>query len=643
VQTLREPIATIRRDPFVWVVTSLVLSMLIWLSLARYQGYNAGMFDLGNMAQAIWSATQGQPLLYSRPEGYAASRLAGHVELGYFLIVPLYALLPDPRTLLVFQAVLFVVGGFGAYRLAARRTTSRYAARCVLLAYLLYPTALTSVLFDFHADTLTLPLLMLALDALDQRAWWRYALLLAITLSLKFYLAAVVAGIGVVLLLWGSLRRVGMFTIVAGIAYGVLAFFVIRPLFAHTAAGGVGAVTTNYLAYYFGELQELQQTLGERFLNALIVFGPIMLVAWRGWRWLLPGLPIAAAALISTGPGGAFDFRYHHYAVVVPFLIMALIEGIQRAQAAPRKRGGRTWRGDLGLTAGIVLLCSALLVDIPLNPLFWFRLPGSGLDHAMYGVTARDALKDEFLAHVPTDAPTAASNFLAPHLVQRSTLYLTRYPDEARGPERLPILLPQVDVVVADALFDFFLPIDGGYAGGIDGDRDAIALMLRNPQFGLAQTRDGLLLFTRVSAGKGLQNIITTQPDDGRPALERVGEAIELVDMAAEPVIGQRMRLSYTWRITGGFGNQRYVAVTQIAETSGMRFVHLPSYALMPAWQWQPGRLYTETFEIDLPAEIKPIQLALRTGWYDLASPYAYLTDTRSLFAREILELPRIP
>ncbi len=40
-----------------------------------------------------------------------------------------------------------------------------------------YPTALTSVLFDFHGDTLAMPLLLFALDALDQRAWGRYILL----------------------------------------------------------------------------------------------------------------------------------------------------------------------------------------------------------------------------------------------------------------------------------------------------------------------------------------------------------------------------------------------------------------------------------------------------------------------------------
>jgi uncharacterized membrane protein len=623
---------TARHDRFLWIMMLLVSLMLSWLSIARYVGYNAAMFDLGNMTQAIWSGSQGQPLLYSRPEGFAASRLAGHVELGYFLLAPIYALFPDPRTLLVFQALLFASGAFAAYRLAARRTQSHFAARCVALCYLFYPTALTSVLFDIHADTFAMPILMWVLDALEEKAWWRYAILVAIALSFKFYVAAAIAGIGFVLIMWGKQRRPGILTISIALAYGAIAFFVIRPLFAHTTAGGTGAVTSNYLSYYFGQSAELAQTALERLVNALVVFGPVLLLAWRGWRWLVPGMPIAAAALISTGPAGTFDFRYHHYAVVVPFIIMALIDGIAQAQSLPRKRGGRSWSGDLRLCSAIVVICSALLVNIPLNPLFWLGIPGYGFDHTSYGTTSRDALKEPFLAQIPADAPVMVSNFLAPHAVNRPVVYLTRYPDEASGPERLPNLLPQVDYVVADALFDFYLPIDGGYAGGVDGDREAITLLLNNSQFGLAQTNDGLLLFSRAQAGKGLQQQIEQIPDDGRPAQQTYGDRIELVASSSEQIGPQRVRLSFTWRLKHGFAERRYVAVTHVQEE--LRYVHLPSFALLPAWQWQPGVLYIETFEIDLPPAINPTQLNLRTDWYDIASPYAFLTDSRSVLEK---------
>jgi hypothetical protein len=304
---------------------------------------------------------------------------------------------------------------------------------------------------------------------------------------------------------------------------------------------------------------------------------------------------------------------------------------MQQASSAPNRprRSGRNWRGDLLLTTGVTVLCAVLLVDTPLNPLFWLGGLGNGLDPSVYGIQARDAQKERFLARIPPDAPTAASTFIAAHLTNRATLYLLRYPDEANGPERLPKLLPQVDYAVADSLFDFFLPIDGGYAGGLDGDRAAIGLLLQDPNFGLINTSDGLLLFQRNAGAASLKNEIARQPDDQAPALARYGSAIELVRASAIQTEPGRLRMSFTWRLTGGFGNGQYVAVTRVRGQSE-RFVHLPSYALQPAWEWRAGQLFQETFEVEVPTDLAPGSYAIQTGWYDLSSPYAYATDQRS-------------
>src|SRR4051794_17181677 len=93
----------------VWIALACCGGMLAWLSVARYRGYNAGMLDLGNMTQAIASVLRGEPLIFTYKDG-AMSRLSLHVELFYYLLVPLYALWHDPRGLLVFQAALFALG-----------------------------------------------------------------------------------------------------------------------------------------------------------------------------------------------------------------------------------------------------------------------------------------------------------------------------------------------------------------------------------------------------------------------------------------------------------------------------------------------------------------------------------------------------
>lgn len=613
--------------------------MLTWLSVARYQGYNAGMLDLGNMSQAIASVQRGAPLIFTYKDG-ATSRLAMHVEIIYYLLAPFYALWPDPRTLLVLQAGLFAFGAIPVYRLALRQLNNAFAARCLALAYLLYPTAQTSVLFDLHGDTLAMPILLFALDALDQRAWWRYGLFITLALSCKFYVAAAVALLGPVIWVAMRTRRAAVVTTTAGVVYGFVAFAIIRPLFttAQTSSAHRGL---SYLSFYFGQMSELLGTWDQRMISALVVFGPALFLAWRGWRWLLPAAPIALAALLSTGPGGAYDYRYHHYALVVPFVIRAVIAGAAQMKHAQERRvsigfgarrSARTWRGDVILTLLCVALLNVALVDTPLNPLFWLRLPGQGLDAAVYGRIPRDALKDQFVGEVPPTAPLAASNFLAPHLVNRDTLYLLRYPDEPTA-GRLAGYLPQVQIAVADALFDFVTPLDdGSFAGGIDYDADAIRQLLQAPGWSLTTARDGLLRFERTNNRPGLQQSIQ-QVTDSAPAQAQFGNGIDLVRSTITPdaTNPRRFHANFRWRVTSAFDPSRQlVAVSTFGDDTTSRIVHLPSYVLQPTSTWQPGQVWEEQFDLELPAALPPGQATWRTAWYDVSNPFAPSTDERS-------------
>jgi uncharacterized membrane protein len=629
------------RARYDWVALALACalgSLLAWLSVRRYTGYNAGMLDLGNMAQAIWSAGQGQPLIYTAPDG-PLSRLGWHVELIYLLIAPWYALLPDPRLLLVLQATLFALGALPVYRMALRRTASRFAARCLAAGYLLYPTALTSVLFDLHGDTLAMPLLLFLLDALDRRAWWASAVWAALALSCKFYVALPVALLGLVWWRYRGERRVGLALWAAGTLYGAVAFFVVRPLFggASAAAQPNGA---SYLSFYFGAWAELLASLDQRVLSALVVFGPLLLLAWRGWPWLLPALPLALAALLSTGPGGAYDYRYHHYAVAVPFIVAAAIEGLGRLKdrAEQGQRLRRPWRGEAGLALAIVALFAALLVDTPLNPLFWLNLPGRGLDPSAYGLTRRDALKTAWLRdNVPPQTPLAASNFLAPHLSNRATLHLLRYPDEPT-PARFGQHLNAVDYAVADALFDYATPIDGGFAGGITYDADAIALLLRAPNWGLVAARDGLLLFQKnPAAERVLPQYVEVDAAQPAPPRAQFADAIALRDWELTPLGDGRYRLRYEWQALRPLNGPPLVAVSRLVGVADARLPHLPTLALHPTPRWTPGQVVRETFELRLPPDLAAGSYELRVGWYDSGHFAAAATDARSRVGEEFV------
>lgn len=637
------PLPRPSRDPWLWLAATAIGAMLAALGVLRYAGYNADMFDLGNMAQAIASVRRGEPLVFTYGEGQM-SRLALHVELFYFLLALPYALWPDPRMLIVAQAALYALGALPAYALAARRMESRSAGLAAALVYLLFPVGQTAVLLDIHGDTFAVPFLLFALDALDRRAWRPYALWLALALSCKFYVALPVAALGPLVWWCYGERRAGLLTALGGVAYGLLAFLVIRPLFttAETSSLHRGG---SYLAFYFGQLDLLAETAALRLANALIVFVPILLPLRRGWLWVVPGLPIIAAALLST-LDGSYAYGSHHYAIAVPFLVMAAIDGVdrlRRGQGALARHPGRgapppvtpaharAARAELAMTVAITALVSLALVDTPLNPQFWMGRPNTGLDPAKYGVTSRDAVKTRLLGEeLPPAAPVAASLHLAPHLADRETLYLIRY-EVNQQTRALPELLPEVSYAVADALYDFRVALpDGGVDGGPASERAEIGLLLGEPSFGLVAARDGLLLFQRdPPAGAALAQEVATAPDDGRAALARLGP-FELIAARVDPLEGRRFRATFEWRAAPGGPPPPAVAVSALDGLADARIVHLPSFALLPTERWRAGQIVRESFELELPADTPAGRYLWRVAWYDLAHSEAFATDERS-------------
>jgi uncharacterized membrane protein len=648
------PFFTSRRHPLLLLAAMVVATLLYAsLSLARYQGYNAGMLDLGNMSQAIASVSRGQPLMLTSSHGNV-SRLAGHVEIAYFLLAPLYALWSDPRLLLMIQAVLFALGAIPVYAIAHRR----FAASTSLLfalGYLLYPTSVAAVLFDLHGDTLAMPLLMFMLNALDGQRWRQFWLFLGLSLLCKVYIAAPVFLLGLTMLSRRTSpldlrdvpqrRRFAIGICVAVGLYLLVVVLIVRPWFKQFAPGladGTTVIAPGYIQQYFGEFASLGLTdVLVRLLHLFVVVAPgVLLWWWAGWT-VLPAFAIILPALISTGPGGSYAWSYHHYAAAVPFLFAGVIQGT--AHRVRRLKGERARSREARTAGGLLLIMTLLfhvgLNDTPLGIRFWRGQPGSGLDTSRYGRTSRDLFKDRWLAaNVPPDVPIAASNFLAPRLVNRDTLFLVRYPTEAVV-ERLPGFLPYVDMVVADALFDYVVQNATGFSGGVDYDQGAIALMLRMPEWSLTSAQDGLLRFEReAGSSERLDQQITMVGDDTSAGLAQFGDRVELVAASIVPgEVPHRFRATFRWRALRDIKAQdAAVAVSRLQGVDHARIVHLPSYAIEPTTTWREGQVWEERFDVELPEDLAPGEYVWNTAWYSKNHPQAAWTDQRSRLGPEV-------
>ncbi len=641
----------VRPSVLLWAATLAWGIMLCWLSLARYEAYNVGMLDLGNIAQAIASINRGAPLVYTSPNGNT-SRLASHVEVIYYLFALLLRIWSDPRALLIAQSVLVAMGAIPVYRIARRRlpvTSSFHFA----LGYLLFPTAVAAVLFDFHGDTLAMPLLLWMLDALDARAWLRFWLFLCLSLLCKFYIAAPVFALGLTLLTvrtapfeladFPRRRRLGLAICTTAALYGLLTLLVVRPFFSTSISGHSGS----YAQFYFGAVSSIG-LIGvlDRVLNLLAVLTPSAFLWWRALPTAAPAFAIIGPALISTGPGAAYAWSYHHYAAAVPFIVAGSIMGaarlVEQTKNARLRRRNAVAVGALFLGASLVFHVG--LNDTPLGLTFWRSEPGFGLSPGSYGRTSRDALKDRWLAEaVPSGVPLAASNFLAPHLFKRESLYLVRYPDEPTA-ARLPQILPQVQLAIPDALFDFVQRSGAGFVGGVAYDVDAIRQLLQAPTWGLTAARDGLLRFEREPQPERVLQQRIARVADSSAAQARFADVIELVQSRVDPIGERRYQATFRWRALRDFQpDEQFVAVSALEGVPHNRMAHLPSYALQPTTSWRAGDVWEEQWEVQVPAGVAGSH-AWRVGWYDTRNLYAAETDVRSRIGDEVvitvLELP---
>ncbi|MBN2499222.1 MAG: DUF2079 domain-containing protein [Anaerolineales bacterium] len=602
-----------------------------WLSLARYWGYNVGMLDLGNINQAIWSATQGKPLVYTEADG-PISNLSWHVELIYFVITLLYAAFPRPETLLVLQTVLYVLGALPAFWLAKRRLDSEWAGLIAALVYLAYPVALTAVLFDFHGDTLGMPLLLFAINAYDKRALRTYPIWLVLVLACKEYSAFPIVILGVIMWLQGE-RKFSLITVITGVIWGMGAYLVIKPLFAMYSepAKPLSAVMQDYVQFFYSGHGDAIGAILVRIPHALVVLGPALLLGLRAPLWFGAAALVALPVLVSEGPGPGYDYRFHHYALVVPLLIAAVVYGAEAFKRKhPARRGGRTWGGDLIMTLVLTMLISGLFVNTPLNFRFLSAPRKSRLEKAGYAISARDRLKDQWLhANVPAEVPIAATTMLAPHVINRELLYFTR-----PGREAMDAVLDEVDYVVMDAFVEF----SGG--GEMYVEKNTLALLLNGSDFHLLQMRDGLYLFGREMGGKGeTVNQIEILSGDGDDAqLEaRFGDVIGLQGVHVEQVGVGQYRLTYSWVALKDLEDlPAYFAVTSIEGVAHSRYLHLPSWAVADSTGWQQGDVIVETFDIFLPEGLENGEYNLLVSWYDSSLPGAPLTAAESRVGEEV-------
>ncbi|HLI07694.1 MAG TPA: DUF2079 domain-containing protein [Ktedonobacteraceae bacterium] len=459
------------------LVTLAVLAYIIYFSIfltTKQDAFLTNGEDLGIMDQAIWTLLHGSMLHQTICNSLTdtncyglngISRFAIHFEPILFPISLLYLFWPDPKTLMIFQVLVVASGAFPAFWLARLRLRNAWAGVPFALLYLLYPAQQYAVNFDFHAETLTIALLLFALYFLYTRKTFWFLVFAVLCLACKEEIAGVIFLLGLWTLLFQARPRLGLGLAALALGWTAMGLLVVHycsPIGHSLLASRYAYLGNNPVRVALNILTHPVQVIQQHVLESAHMHYLRELLAPAGylpllapWVLLLASPTIALNLLSSTPNMYSGDFQYN--AEIIPILIFSCIEATvlllwsvrwlmvhlsqriekeervasEKQQAVPFRPAQTYWPSlsRLVQVSVIALVLCYMLV----------RVFNSTVQYNVYSVmpyahgfvkpqmTQHDKLASRFLKEIPPDASVSAQTTLVPHLSERQYIYLFPY------------------------------------------------------------------------------------------------------------------------------------------------------------------------------------------------------------------------
>lgn len=461
-----------------WGMVLLHIALFSTLTILKHEAFQTTAFDLGNMDQAVWNSLHGRLLPFTN-WGEEGTRLAYHVDPILILISPLYLLYSDPKSLLVFQAVVVALGALPIFWMAREKFGESLVTLVFPLVYLLFPALEAANMFDFHPTTLAASFLAYAFYYLYRRRYGWFLLFAFLIMACKEEMPLLVIMMGLYALVVQRNWRVGLTTISLGVVWFIVAVYIIIP---HYNPRG----ESPYLAAYgylgggpFGILKGLLTRpdlvisnlfIGDKALYLWGLLAPVAFLSLLAPQILFLSLPTLAINLLSTKPEFYTLEKFHYAAPLVPFVVLSAILGVDYlvVHLSPRLRMKR--QTSLYLLSALILISTLLYHGghgfTPLAA--GFEIPR---------VTPHHHLAKELMALIPEGATVSAQSRLNPHLSQRPKIYM----------------FPKVE----DAEYVFFDVSVDSWPIHPNDQRRLFDALLGEEGFGILTAKDGYILLQR--------------------------------------------------------------------------------------------------------------------------------------------------
>jgi uncharacterized membrane protein len=418
-----------------------------WYALANQRHYGTNAYDLGLYDQTFWLISR---LMPNYSTGAGINMVGSHAALALYPIAAIYALLPDPRLILLLQVAAVALAVWPLY-LLGRRWGRPWLGVAAAAAYLAHPAVQNMALFDFHVDAIAATGLIVALWAAEERRWRMLAAASILVLICKENFAITLAWLGLYLIARGQ-RRPGAALLLGGLAWFFIATRLIVPALIgqgeslHISrfqryGNSIGAILLTVVGQPLRILADMLPPDAPAYLLGLLL--PLALLPLLSPYTILAAPALAINLLSSFAPQRSL---WDHYsALIVAVLAVAALDGACRLAGWVGRAGPQAAR-LAGPALAALLLAAA-----------WYgqgqeRLRRDDIQRTVAADPALSYERDYLLALIPPGAGVAAASNLQPHLSQRQQAYLfpnpfsqANYYNPAAQPFR-----PQVDYIILD-------------------------------------------------------------------------------------------------------------------------------------------------------------------------------------------------
>lgn len=422
-------ITFIQTHPYETIVGMLYTAFVgyfTWISFLRYDNYYTGRFDLGNMAQTVWNTLHGNIFEFTNPNGLnIVSRFSFHADVFLVLLAPFYAIWQDPRMLLVLQVLLTGGGVLFVYLLARDITKEKSLALVFSLLYLLNPSLERSVIYDFHAVTISTTFLLGAFYFVYKKRYWYFLFFAVLAALTKEQIWAVIALFGLYILFIQKNYKLGLAVFFTSISVLYALIWYVIPSFAgsqhfalsYYSNGQISDSPTSLIKFYLFSPAKAVELISDptriNYLTKLLL--PLGLLPLGAPLILIFTLPDLTINLLST-KSELYQIYYQYTAAITPFLFTAAIITM-----------GYLLRKLPKVPTVIFILYLAVIGGY--YSFLYGPLPGAkepNLDMITKPFPEKKTI-DKLLSTIPQEASVATSNSLGSHVANRRYLFTHPY------------------------------------------------------------------------------------------------------------------------------------------------------------------------------------------------------------------------